>query len=330
MYAKGHRMIPCERKPEYEKEIKTLVCELAALDDPAGLCAYGATEGTASPFLHRRLAYAALVASGELVCPSAVGEVVSAIEPWLQRPGKDGRSLIECLRIVREGLTELICHGAGLRRMGCVLDWLTGTRSSLDKQVGCAREWFCPYLLRLSDLATTRFWRRADGYNAGELRLVMESASQIAFEATPVIWEFPVIDMAHQLWLGNAGVKWGYCRTLCGLMGWTRISGGNRGKVFEEMICEMIAILWGVPYGAVQVGASMEAVASMSHVQSSYANCSGRSGGVAAMLTCAMLGDCDVSVGRRVQHSLECAIRGRGRISEWTAQTSELFDVASG
>ncbi|MGB2820417.1 MAG: hypothetical protein WBF17_05515, partial [Phycisphaerae bacterium] len=142
----------------------------------------------AAQWLARRLSYALLARITAFPAPVAVTEVVRAIGPAAERRNARGESLPDCFAIVQDHLREQIIKADRSGWSFCF--WWPRRRADYEYE----DDWRCPALLRQSELANTRYSRRADGPDLSELVMELEHIPRRDIADKGMVAEFPVLD----------------------------------------------------------------------------------------------------------------------------------------
>jgi len=309
--------------------IEVLVKELYTLD--AGKSAEGDARCNDSirRWLSRRMTYVFL---DQVVLPQGcetIDDVIAAMAQWIDHRNERGQEQLDRLNMIRNVLAARIVRASRPRWFGRCLDLVTRTRSSIDELRDAGIEWCCPYLLRLSELAGTRFWRRGDGYTLPEFLLVVEADTGIRFSSWPLFSEFVIIELGQSLGIGNASHgqtrQSAHCQMIVKTMGWNAKNlNNNSATTLEDVVCDMVAVLWGVPFPKCAPTERLDLLCSTAFDVSRYSNYSGRTSGLAGLLSCMRDGRCDPGLVKEVEESLRNGIQRHKTIGVWCSEVVSL------
>ncbi len=278
----------------------------------------------AAQWVAKRLSYALVARITVPPGAVAVTEVVRAIRSVAERRNARGESLPDCFTIVQDHLREQIIKADRSGWSFCF--WWP--RKPADCEYG--DDWRCPALLRQSELANTRYSRRADGLDLAEVVMELEHITKRDITDKGMVAEFPVLDIGRAVFIAGGGAgDVNDAPKLAEVMGWTAEPGRAEYEPLEGMLREMMAVLWGLPFAECDPDRPLAELCALRIIPSRYYSPEMRLGPLAAFGGFP-LGAPDHSWKRtkRLRHSLARALRRKQSARQWLKGQVTGHDIA--
>ena len=168
-------------------------------------------------------------------------------------------------------------------------------------------------------MANTRYSRRGDGLDLIDLVMELEDTTRRDIADKGMVAEFPVLDMGRAVFLARGGAgDVDDAPKLAEVMGWTAESGRAEYERLEEMLCEMMAVLWGLPFAECDPDRPLAGLCGLRIIPSRYYSPEMRLWPLAAF-SGFLLGAPDHSRKRTrgLRHSLALALRRKQSARQW-------------
>lgn len=237
-----------------------LLAEVIAIDRDLATCEGPERVSNAQTrWLGRRLSY---VLMEEVIFPESarsLDDLAATVIPAATRTNPHGESLLDCLALVRSVLSDELVRAEQRWWPGLLMLMSGRVKSPTREKIGSNPEWRCPWLFRGSEMALTKWWIRQDGPDHLSFLFPVEKALGRYVRGLEFVTEYPVVDLGQFAFLSGSDYSAEkHLARLLAAMGWTADKAASDPTVREALVCEMMAVLWGVPFAECHAGAQID------------------------------------------------------------------------